>query len=121
MEQRVKHIETLLAIAIGMTLFFLITKRFEFLYVGFGLGVLGMASPFAAKYIYLGWTGIAKVMGFINSHIILGVIFFFILTPLALLRRLGKKDLLQLRKKEAGSYYITRDHKYTGKDLEHPW
>ena len=121
MEQRGKHIETILVIATGMTVFFLVTKRLEFLYVGLGLAVLGLAFPWAAKYIHLGWMGIAKVLGFINSHIILGAVFFLILTPLALIRRLGKKDLLQLRKKAAGSYFADRSHKYTGKDLENPW
>jgi Saxitoxin biosynthesis operon protein SxtJ len=121
MEQRGKHIETILVIATGMTVFFLVAERLEFLYVGLGLAVVGLAVPVAAKYIHLGWMGIAKVLGFLNSHILLGLVFFLFLTPLALLRRLGRKDLLQLRKKSAGSYYTERNHKYSGQDLEHPW
>jgi Saxitoxin biosynthesis operon protein SxtJ len=120
-EQRGKHIETLLVIATGMTIFFLVTKRIEFLYVAVGVAVVGLIFPFAAKYIHLGWMGIAKVLGFINSHIILGLIFFLFLTPLALIRRLGRKDLLQLRKRSSGSYFTERNHKYSGKDLENPW
>ena len=121
MDQRGKHIETLLVIATGMTVFFFLTDRKEFLYVGLGVSVLGLAIPFVGKYIHLGWMGIAKVLGFVNSHIILGAIFFAILTPLALLRRLSKKDLLQLRKKSSGSYFSDREHKYESTDLENPW
>jgi Saxitoxin biosynthesis operon protein SxtJ len=121
MEQRGKHIETLLVIATGMMVFYFITNRVECLYVGMGVGIVGLAIPLAAKYIHLGWLGLAKVLGFINSHIILGLVFYLILTPLALLRRLGRKDLLQLRKKADGSYFSTREHRYVAKDMEHPW
>ncbi len=121
MDQRGKHIETLLVIATGMSVFFLLTEKLAFLYVGLSVSVLGLAIPFAGKYIHLGWMGIAKVLGFINSHIILGAIFFLILTPLALLRRLSKKDLLQLRKKASGSYFSDREHKYGAEDLKNPW
>ena len=45
----------------------------------------------------------------------------YLLTPLALLRRLSKKDLLQLRKKASGSYFSDREHKYGADDLKNPW
>jgi hypothetical protein len=119
---RAKQLETILVIAAGMIGFHFIFKRVEFLYVALGVAVLGLALPIAAKYIHLGWMGLAKVLGFINSHILLGAIFFFILTPLALLRRvLSRKDELQLRKKVSGSYFTTRDHTFEASDLENPW
>jgi hypothetical protein len=121
MDTRGKHVETLLVIATGLTAFYFLTKREELLYVGFGIAVVGLAIPFAAKYIHLGWMGLAKVLGFINSHIILGAVFFFFLTPLALLRRLFGKDKLQLRKHAEDSYFTTREHMFEGKDLENPW
>ncbi len=121
MKERGKHIETLLVIATGMTVFFLVTKKEYFLYIGIGLAVIGLAIPIAAKYIHLGWMGIAKVLGFINSHIILGLVFFLFLTPLALLRRIGRKDGLQLKKKNEGSYFSKKEHVFEDKDLENPW
>lgn len=121
MDQRGKHIETLLVIATGMCIFFLLTEKMAFLYVGLSISVLGLSIPLAGKYIHLGWMGIAKVLGFVNSHIILGVVFFLVLTPLALLRRLGRKDPLQLHKKPSGSYFSDRTHKYGAGDLKNPW
>jgi hypothetical protein len=120
MNDRGKHLETLLVIATGMTVFCLFTDVKVFLYVGLGVGVVGLALPFAAKWIHWGWMGLAKVLGFINSHIILGVVFFFLLTPLALLRKLTRKDTLQLRKR-GDSYFSVREQVYEGKDLENPW
>jgi hypothetical protein len=121
MEQREKHLETLLVIGAGMTFMYFTTGRVELLYIGFGIAVLGLLIPIAAKYIHWGWMGIAKVLGFINSHIILAIVFFLFLTPLALIRRLGRKDLLQLRKKDSGSYFASVEHRYEAKDMEHPW
>ena len=121
MEQRGKHIETLLVITLGMIVFFLATKKDYFLFIGLGIGVVGLAIPFAGKYIHLGWMGIAKVLGFINSHIILGLVFFLFLTPLALLRRIGRKDGMQLKKKASGSYFNEKEQVYEAKDLENPW
>ena len=121
MEGRAKHIETLLVITAGMIVFFLLTENQYFLYVGLSIAIIGLAIPFAAKYIHLGWMGIAKIMGFINSHIILGVLFFFFLTPLALIRRLIGKDQLQLKRKTVGSYFRIEERVFQGKDLENPW
>jgi hypothetical protein len=119
---RAKQLETILVIAAGMIAFHFIFDRVEFLYVALGVAVLGLAIPIAAKYIHLGWMGLAKVLGFINSHILLGVIFFLILTPLALVRRVfTKSDELQLKKGTSDSYFSTRDHTYTAGDLENPW
>ncbi|MEM0998615.1 MAG: SxtJ family membrane protein [Bacteroidota bacterium] len=119
---RAKQLETILVITAGMIVFFFIFRQVAFLYVALGVATAGLAVPLAAKYIHLGWMGLAKVLGFINSHILLGVIFFLILTPLALLRRaFSRKDSLQLRKKDGESYYTERNHTYEAADLENPW
>lgn len=122
MNTRAKQLETILVIAAGMIAFHFIFDLVEFLYVALGVAVLGLAIPIAAKYIHLGWMGLAKVLGFINSHILLGVIFFIILTPLALVRRIfSKADELQLKRKDSDTYFTTRDHTYTSADLDNPW
>jgi hypothetical protein len=43
------------------------------------------------------------------------------LCPIAFLYRLKKKDPLQLKRKPAGSYFTTRNHTYTARDLENLW
>lgn len=121
MEQRTKHLETLLVIALGMMVFFLFTQRVEFLYVGLGIGAVGLTIPLAGKYIFLGWMGLSRVLGFVNSHIILALVFFLFLSPLALIRRLGRKDGLQLRKRSQGSYFAVREHLFEAQDMQNPW
>lgn len=42
------------------------------------------------------WDGLLSALHSINTRILLGIVFFFIFSPIALLRRLRKKDVLCL-------------------------
>jgi hypothetical protein len=53
--------------------------------------------------------------------VILSAVFFLFLLPIAMLAKLFKKDLLQLKKTEGKSYYHERNHSYDRADLENPW
>lgn len=122
MKERSKHLETSLVIIAGMLIFFLVLDHKVFLYIALGLALVAVLIPLLARYIHLGWMGMAKVLGFINSHILLAVIFFILLTPMAIFRKiLSKNDSLQLRRKSGESYYSERNHNYTAGDLENPW
>lgn len=74
-----------------------------------------LAAVFAVGYfvpkvlapVHLVWMGIAEVLGKINSTIILGTVFFLLISPLAAIMRLFKYDPLLRRKGgEATSYRI---------------
>ena len=52
------------------------------------------------------WIRFGNLLGWINSRIILGILFFVILTPLAILRRLSTKPRLDLEfKSDRKSYF----------------
>lgn len=108
MKERGKHLETIIVIACGMIVFYFVFKKDFLLFIALGVGLVGAFIPLLAKWIHVAWMGLAKVLGFISSHVLLGVIFFVMLTPLALVRKLfSKKDQLQLRKQD-GSYFAER-------------
>ncbi len=85
------------------------------------VGVLCVFSPLAAKVIEWAWFRLALALGWINTRILLAVIYFFVLVPIAWLSRLFTKDPLALRRHTRDSHYATRDHVYTGKDMENIW
>jgi hypothetical protein len=85
------------------------------------IGVLSVFIPPAAKAIEWGWLKLALALGWVNSRILLSLIYFIFLLPIAWLSRLFTKDPLMLKKNEASSLFVTRDHLYTGKDLENIW
>ncbi len=80
------------------------------LIVGTGLFAAGVIAPRSLRKIYRVWMSFAVIMGSIVSRIILSFIYFFILTPVALIARLtGKEFLPGLLKKTTGSLWIQRD------------
>jgi|ETNmetMinimDraft_11_1059920.scaffolds.fasta_scaffold57720_2 hypothetical protein len=73
--------------------------------VGIVIGGTGLTGMKIALPFYWVWMGIAFVMGNIMSRILLGVIFAFVLTPLAVLIRLIRRDRLNLQKSNKNSYW----------------
>lgn len=53
-----------------------------------------MIYPKALKVVYRLWITFGEILGAINSRIILGILFFLIITPIGLIRRTFGKDLM---------------------------
>ena len=54
------------------------------------------------------WFQLGQLMGRIVSPIVLGAIFFLILTPVAVVTRLFGRDELRLKRKAVNSYWVER-------------
>ena len=80
------------------------------LWVGF-IGLLfGMTSPRLLYYPYKCWMKLGHALGWINSHIVLGLVFIIILQPIAFLMRIRGYDPLRRRRKGENTYReITQD------------
>ena len=59
------------------------------------------------------WMGFGMLLGLIISPIIMGIIFFLVFTPLALVFRIIGRDELILRLKDKPSYWIKRNNNYS--------
>lgn len=113
--------ETCLVIATGLLVIYLLHPARPLIYGAIALGVVGAFVPSVAKWVDWAWYKLSEGMGWVMSRVMLSVVFFVFLFPMALLSRVfGKKDSLQLRKKQ-GSYWTERNHVYEGKDLENVW
>ena len=74
------------------------------LWVGF-LGLLiGLTCPRLLYYPYKGWMAIGHALGWINSYIILSLVFIFVLQPIAFIMRLKGYDPLRRRRKGGKTY-----------------
>jgi hypothetical protein len=85
------------------------------------IGAVSIFIPPAARAIEWIWLKIALVLGWINSRILLSIIYFVFLMPVAWLSRLFTRDPLALKRDKRSTLFVTRDHLYTGKDLENIW
>lgn len=65
------------------------------------------------------WFGLSVILGAISSRVVLTGVFFGVVVPVGLFRRLAGKDPLQRRqfKKSKESVLVTREHLYTPGDL----
>jgi hypothetical protein len=72
-----------------------------------GLGLIGTAAvaPGILKPVYLAWMTLAAVLGWVMTRIILGVLFFSVLTPIGLTLKLFGKQFLDTRRKAARATY----------------
>ena len=55
------------------------------------------------------WIKFGNLLGKIVSPLVMGIIFFFVVTPIGFLMRLLKKDLLNLKFKDNKSYWIEKN------------
>lgn len=62
--------------------------------------ILGIFLPSFLKLAYIVWMRLALILGWVNTRIILIVIFFLIFTPIGLIMRIFKLDLLGRDKRE---------------------
>ena len=66
--------------------------------------------PMAARAFHRLWMGIAAVLGYINSRILLSVLYYGLFTPVGLVSRLIGRDPLQRRSAPQSSYWVTREY-----------
>ena len=57
------------------------------------------------------WMKFGFLLGKIISPIVMGFIFFFVVTPTGIIMRLLGKDLLNLKKNNQNTYWIKKDNK----------
>jgi len=119
MKWQQKHTSlTVIAIGFGILYFFF---RKEWMLVPIGIVFIGFLFGNIGSFIHLAWMMIAKILGFINSRILLSLLFFFILTPVALIMRLLGKGTFIKSIKNKSSLFETRNHLYTKTDLINPF
>ncbi len=70
----------------------------------------GLLMPVVLKPLHKVWMALAVVMGWVMTRLILLVLFFVVVTPVGLLARLLKRDLLNLKldRSAPSSYWIPR-------------
>ena len=55
------------------------------------------------------WFKFGILLGNIIAPIIMGIVFFFVVTPTGLIMRFFRKDILKLKKNTSDSYWINKD------------
>ena len=81
------------------------------LWIGVPGLLIGFTAPRLLHYPYKGWMLLGHVLGWINSYIILGLVFIFVLQPIAYIMRLTGYDPLKTKRKVEKTYREVRKDK----------
>lgn len=90
-------------------------------YIGLPVALLAAVIPAWLRPLYVVWMKFGAVMGFINTHIIMFILFYGLMTPIGWLLRLSGKDLLaQKLVREQPSYRVPSEP-YLKEHMEKPY
>lgn len=113
--------KTVLTITIGFLVIYLITKWKWTISVSLIIGLMGILSSYLSKKIDFFWIKLTWLLSVIVPNILLSVIFFLFLLPIAILSRIfGRKDPLSL-KNTANSLFKNSNKKFDKDSFEKPW
>ena len=113
--------ETMLVITVGFLVLYFVFKKVVFVDLALGFGLVGVLSFYLSEKIDLVWGWLSAVLGKVSNTVLLGVVFFVVVTPVGVIRRLAKKGRMKRFEPGAGSNFTSRDHWFEAKDLENTW
>jgi len=119
---RIQELETLMVFALFFVVLALVMRRIYFVYFAMVMLVIGLFIRPLARIVTKIWLTIAEVLGSINSRIVLTLVFYFFLTPIAFVcRRFYKNPLNAQLSQKTRSHFNIREHTYARDDLERMW
>tara|TARA_B100000401_G_C52654889_1_gene647285 strand:+ start:134 stop:544 length:411 start_codon:yes stop_codon:yes gene_type:complete len=79
------------------------------IYSGLFFAIIALIIPSFLKPIYIVWMVFGLLLGWLMTRIILGLLFYIIITPIAILVKILGKDFLDLKNVNKNSYWNKRD------------
>jgi hypothetical protein len=76
----------------------------------FVLSLIGLFVPVAARGFHRFWMGVALVLGYVNSRILLSFLYYVLFTPYGIVSRIVGRDPLSRRHPNKESYWIKREY-----------
>lgn len=113
--------KTVLTITLGFLILHLIFGWQWALIVSLVAGLGGLFSRRIAEGINYLWIRLTLLLSFIVPNIIMGLIYYLFLTPIALLSKLFRKEDELLLKKEGNTTFFTIDRKIEKSSMEKMW
>jgi ABC-type microcin C transport system permease subunit YejB len=82
-----------------------------------------MTWPSFYRPIAVLWLGLSTLIGSVMSRLLLTIVFFLVVTPIGIARRVFGGDSLRLKAFRASedSVMFERNHTFTGQDIQKPY
>ena len=78
------------------------------LFIGLPLIFLAILMPNSLLYFYKAWMRLGNILGWLNSRLILGLVFIVVLQPIALIMKIIGHDPLRLKRMNQKSYKVSK-------------
>lgn len=85
------------------------------------LWLFALIWPAALGYLHRGWTRLGLALGWINTRVILTLLFAISIVPLGLLMRLCGRDRMARKREPKSESYRVPSRQRASKDMEHPY
>ena len=118
MDTRIKHLETILVIVLGLIVIYFVSHSRYVLWGAVAVGAIGVFIPWLAGKIHWAWMKLAHGMGYVMSKVMLTLVYGLVVLPMGLFSR--KKITMKL-KSGTSSYFKERNYTYKKEDLENVW
>lgn len=114
---------TILAILFGAVLPWLFDHAFSLWpwIVGSVLILWALIHPTSLRWVYHGWMTLGHVLGWINTRIILGFVFYLIVLPTGIITRLFSRDPMKRRFNRDSETYRILSSKLIKNHFERPF
>jgi hypothetical protein len=115
--------DTGMAMVLLMLLAYVKFRRESLVLGALALQVLVMTVPAIFRRIAVVWLGLSHAIGAVMSKVLLTIVFFLVVTPIGIARRLMGKDPMRVRafKASDASVMQTRNHTFAASDIEKPY
>src|SRR4029453_64588 len=115
--------DTGMAMVLLLLLFSAAFKRETLVTIAIVALIVDMTFPQLYRPVAVLWLGLSPLFGIVVSKILFTLVFFCVVTPIGLARKLLGFDSLKLKDFKSGenSAMVIRNHIFTGKDIEKPY
>lgn len=113
--------KTLLTISMGFLVVFMFSNRREWLILSLLIGLTGIFSSFLGRKIEIVWMKLSWLLSLVMPNVILTVIFYLFLFPIAMLSKLFANKSSLILKNQQSSMFKTTNKTFTKADFEKPW
>jgi hypothetical protein len=119
---RKRNVEACLVIVTGLVVIYFMKHWNSLLIAAAIIGAIGILFDKPASWITWLWYKAGELLGAVVSKVILSVVYFIFLFPIALLYRLSGKDRLGLGTRKRDTLWVDRGgHSYSQNDMANPW
>ncbi len=120
-DTRIKELETVIGLSSVLLILFYVFEKPVLVIISLTLLLMSLIfKKFISRFISV-WLKIVNFIGRILNKVVLFLVFFTVLTPIALVYRVFNRNALGIKKSDVKSYFFLRNHTYNQSDFEKNW